>query len=145
MVQDFSLGINKYLCRAAMPIPAPWQVWQSGSLCSASYYQIPIIKESQPYTTFMTEHGCFAMTRLAMGLSASSDAFNHKVGEVFDEYPNLRLAREIDDLLIHTTDMQDLDSQLELLLSICRQRHLTLSPKKFQLALPNQILNFRRI
>ena len=95
MVQDFLLGKNKCFCRAATPIPAPWQVWQRVdplSTCffsanlSASYYQIPINKESQPYTTFMTDHGSFAMTRLAMGLSASSDAFNHKVGEVFDEY-----------------------------------------------------------
>ena len=94
---------------------------------SAPYYQIPINKESQPYMTFITEHGRFAMTRLAMGLSASSDAFNHKVGEVFDEYSNLYIyAREIDDLLIHATDMQQLNSQLELLLSICRERLLTL-------------------
>ena len=74
------------------------------------------------------------MTCLAMGLSTSSDAFNHKVGDMFNEYPNLRLAREIYDLLVQCTDMQLLDSQLELLLQICREHHLTLSPRKFQLA-----------
>ena len=49
--------------------------------------------------------------QLAMGLSASSDASNHKVGDMFDEYPNLHLARDIDDLMVHCTDMKQLDSQ----------------------------------
>ena len=79
---------------------------------------------------------------LAMGLSTSSDAFNHKVGNMFDEYLNLRLAREIDGLLVHCTDMTQLDEQLELLLQICREHHLTLSPCKFQLADETGITDF---
>ena len=74
------------------------------------------------------------MMRLVMGLRASYDALNHKVGDVFDTYPNLRLAQEIDNLLVHCVDMRQLDSQLELLLQICQENHLTLSPHKFQLA-----------
>ena len=71
------------------------------------------------------------MTCLAMGLSASSDAFNHKVGDIFLAFPNLRLAQEIDDLLIHCESMSQLDKQLELLLKICQENHLTLSPRNF--------------
>ena len=127
MVQDFGQGMNKCLRRCTTPIPAPWQVWQrvsADSTCffsadlSASYYQIPIDEESQPLTCFMTPRGRFHMTWLSMGLSASSDAFNHRIGTIMDNFPNLRLAREIDDLLIHAVDMAQLDKQLELLLSI---------------------------
>ena len=50
-----------------------------------------------------------------------------------DNFPNLNLAREIDDLLVFAVGMTELDEQLELLLQICREHHLTLSPRKFQL------------
>ena len=142
MVQDFSQGVNKCLKRCATPIPAPWQVWQRvapTSTCffnvdlSASYYQIPLDEESQPLTCFMMPRGRFRMTQLSMGLSASSDAFNHCVGTMMDNFPNLKLTQEIDYLLVFTSGMTELDEQLELLLSICHEHHLTLSPRKFQL------------
>ena len=58
-----------------------------------------ISEESQPLTTFLTPRGKFMMTRLSMGLSASSDQFNQQVGGVLDNFPNLSVMREIDDLL----------------------------------------------
>ena len=143
LVQDFSQGVNKCLKISATPIPAPWQVWTKvapGSKCflsaylSASYYQIPLHENSQDLTCFMTQQGRFRMTRLSMGLSASSDAFNHHMGTIMDNFPNLNLAHEIDDLVVFTAGMTELDEQLELLLLICRKHHLILSPRKFQLA-----------
>ena len=151
MIQDFSQGINKCLRCTCTPIPAPWQVWAKvslGSKCffsanlSASYYQIPLDEASQPLTCFFTDRGRFVMTRLAMGLSASSDAFNHKVGDIFDAFPNLRLAWEIDDLLVHCESMAKLHEQLEHLLKICREHQLTLSPRKFQMCDKNGSLIF---
>ena len=74
------------------------------------------------------------MTRLSMGLSASLDQFNQQVGAVLDNFPNLMVVQEIDDLLGHAPGLDQLNKELELLLKICREHHLTLSPKKFRLA-----------
>ena len=82
------------------------------------------------------------MTRLSMGLSASSDQFNQRVGGVLDNFPNLSVVREIDDLLGHAAGIDQLNKELELLLKICRQHSLTLSPKKFALATEDSHLIF---
>ena len=82
------------------------------------------------------------MTRLSMGLSASSDQFNQQVGGVVDNFPNLSVVREIDDLLGHATSIDQLNKELELLFKICRQHSLTLSPKKFALATEDSYLIF---
>ena len=68
-----------------------------------------------------------------MGLSASSDQFNQRVGAVLNNFPNLMVVQEIDDLLGHTPGIDQLNKELKLLLKICREHHLTLSPKKFAL------------
>ena len=78
-----------------------------------------------------------------MGLSASSDQFNQRVGGVLDNFPNLSVVREIDDLLGHAPGLDQLNKELELLLKICREHHLTLSPKKFALATEDSSLHFR--
>ena len=151
LVQDYSDGVNKCLKRLAHPIPSPFQVWQKvhpASTCffsvdlSASYFQIPIAEESQPLTTFLTPRGKFQMTRLSMGLSASSDQFNQRVGGILDNFPNLSVVREIDDLLGHAPGLDQLNKELELLLKICREHHLTLSPKKFAMATEDSSLIF---
>ena len=143
LVQDYSDGVNSCLKRSAHPIPSPFQVWQKvhpASTCffvadlMASYFQLPISEESQPLTIFLTPRGKFMMTRLSMGLSASSDQFNQRVGGVLDNFPNFSVVREIDDLLGHAAGIDQLNKELELLLKICRQHSLTLSPKKFVLA-----------
>ena len=54
------------------------------------------------------------MTRLCMELSASSDTFNHRVGTIMDNFPNLNLARKIDNLLVFAAGMTELDEQLRI-------------------------------
>ena len=138
LVQDYLDGVNNCLKRSAHPIPSQFQVWQKvhpASTCffsaylAASYFQIPITEESQPLTTFLTPRGKFMMIWLSMGLSASSDQFNQRVGGVLENFPNLSVMREINDLLGHATGLDQLNKELELLLKICRQHSLTLSPK----------------
>ena len=67
---------------------------------------------------------------------------HNKVRDIFDAFPNLRLAQEIDDLLVHCESMAELNKQLELLLKICCKHHLTLSPRKFQMCDENGSLIF---
>ena len=61
------------------------------------------------------------MTRLSMGLSASSDQFNQWVGAILNNFPNLMVVREIHDLLGHTPCLDQLNKELELLLKICKE------------------------
>ena len=84
---------NHMIPRAVASSRKVWQKVHPASTCffsadlSASYFQIPIAEESQPLTTFLTPRGKFQMTRLSMGLSASSDQFNQRVGGVLDKLP----------------------------------------------------------
>ena len=96
LVQDYSDGVNNCLKRSAHPIPSPFQIWQKvhpASTCffsadlAASYFQIPISEESQPLTTFLTPQGKFMMTRLSMGLSASSDQVQPMIGRSAGQLP----------------------------------------------------------
>ena len=82
------------------------------------------------------------MTRLSIGLSTSSDSFNQRVEVVLDNFPNLKVVREIDNLLGHAPGLDQLNKELELLLKICREHHFTLSPRKFRLATENSSLVF---
>ena len=152
MIQDFSKGINKCLRRVCTPIPAT-----VASLAEGQPEQ-QVLLQCRPLRVLLSGSSRRSLTASHVFLNRpwevhddslghgsqvhQATAFNHKVGDIFDAFPNLRLAWEIDDLLVHCESMAELNKQLELLLKICREHHLTLSPHKLQMCDKNGSLIF---
>ena len=91
----------------------------------------------------MTPLGRYFFTVYPMGLSISSDVFQHELSEMIKSNPELtNVVLEIDDVLIFGDSFEKMLQQLRLFLKLCRKRNITLSPKKVQYADENELLDF---
>ena len=78
-----------------------------------------------------------------MGLRSSGDIFNAYIDKIVQEDPLFKnYARQVDDLLIWASSWEELNDQLERFFKLCEKYGLTLSPKKVQVAGPNQFVRF---
>ena len=150
-VVDYS-KLNREIIRPTYPTPSPEQVWQKippeakyfVSLdLTSSYWQLRLSEESQLLTSFMTPLGRYYFTVYPMGLSISSDVFQHELSEMIKSNPELtNVVLEIDDVLIFGDSFEKMLQQLRLFLKLCRKRNITLSPKKAQYADEDELLDF---
>ena len=107
--------------------------WISNDLTS-SYWQVRISEESQGITTFISEFGRFRWCVFPQGLSCSGDEFGQRLEIILSNYPKFRnFLRVVDDITVFGESKEELVDQFSLFLDICREHHLTLSPKKFQM------------
>jgi hypothetical protein len=102
---------------------------------SAAFLQMPLDEESQYLTTFICPEGKFQWTILPMGLNASMDIFNESMHQRLKDFCGLKnFIREVDDLLIHNTTLEELVKQLDAFFDFCQLYNITLAPKKLQFA-----------
>ena len=147
LMVDYSL-VNDIILRPVFPLASPEDVWRrvpkgkgrwwiSNDLTS-SYWQVRICKESQGITTFISEFGRFSWTVCPQGLSCSGDEFGQMLEIILSKYPKFtNFLRVVDDIAVYGETEDQLKEQFSLFLDICRDNHLTLSPKKFQMCGPD--------
>ena len=152
LVVDYSL-INDIILRPVFPLASPEMVWRrvpkgkgrwwiSNDLTS-SYWQVRISKESQGITTFISEFGRYKWSVFPQGLSCSGDEFGQRLEIILSNYPKFRnFLRVVDDIAVYGESLEELLEQFSLFLDICRENHLTLSPKKFQMCDPEHSIKF---
>ena len=152
LVVDYSL-INDIILRPVFPLASPEMVWRrvpkgkgrwwiSNDLTS-SYWQVRISEESQGITTFISEFGRFRWCVFPQGLSCSGDEFGQRLEIILSNYPKFRnFLRVVDDIAVFGETKEELEHQFSLFLDICREHHLTLSPKKFQMCDPDGFIKF---
>ena len=152
LVVDYSL-INDIILRPVFPLASPEMVWRrvpkgkgrwwiSNDLTS-SYWQVRISEESQGITTFISEFGRYKWCVFPQGLSCSGDEFGQRLEIILSNYPNFRnFLRVVDDIAVYGESLEELLEQFSLFLHICRENHLTLSPKKFQMCDPEHSIKF---
>ena len=152
LVVDYSL-INDIILRPVFPLASPEMVWRrvpkgkgrwwiSNDLTS-SYWQVRISEESQGITTFISEFGRFKWCVFPQGLSCSGDEFGQRLEIILSNYPKFRnFLRVVDDIAVYGESLEELLEQFSLFLDICREHHLTLSPKKFQMCDPEHSIKF---
>ena len=96
-------------------------------LCKG-YWQIPIAKESQSKTAFVTPQGCFQFKKMPFGLVNSGATFNRMMRKM------LRGAKDIDnyvdDMLGHTRSWEEHLTAVRDIFSRVRAAHLTMRPTK---------------
>ena len=77
------------------------------------------------------------------GLSCSGDEFGQRLEIILSNYPKFRnFLRVVDDIAVFGETKEELEQQFSLFLDICREHHLTLSPKKFQMCDPDGFIKF---
>ena len=152
LVVDYSL-INDIILHPVFPLASPEMVWRrvpkgkgrwwiSNDLTS-SYWQVRICEESQGITTFISEFGRFRWSVFPQGLSCSGDEFGQRLEIILSKYPKFtNFLRVVDDIAVFGEPKGELEKQFSLFLNICREHHLTLSPKKFQMYDPDGFIKF---
>merc|ERR1711873_386660 len=77
----------------------------------SGYFQLRLDKESQGLTVFNIEFGRYLFLRDPQGLSSSGDAFNANTDRFYSGLGK-HLIKQVDDMYIQGTSMEDLDQKL---------------------------------
>ena len=71
------------------------------------YYQVPIDKDSRPYTAFSTPHQQYQFKRLSFGLRNSGIQFQKNMQQILSEFSHNRIIIYIDDILIMSETFEE--------------------------------------
>ena len=99
-------------------------------MCDANkgFFQVPLHKNSQLLTAMLIPEGIYVHNVLAMGLSLASHVFEQIIRDMTKDLEGvLNIA---DDLLVYGSSVEKNDRNFRALLDRCRDKNLTLNPKK---------------
>lgn len=95
---------------------------------SKGYWQIPIEKDSQEKTAFVTPQGCFSFRRMPFGLINSSATFNRMMRKLLEGVSHVE--HYVDDILCHTRTWDEHLTVIEQVLQRLHDHGLTARPTK---------------
>ena len=98
------------------------------------YWQIPHSDQAQPLTTFITPFGRYRLLRNPQGLISAGDEFNRRTDAAFSDIESL--GKVVDDCWLYDDSFLDHYGQVRRTLLCAREHVITLSAKKFELAVP---------
>ena len=151
-VVDFT-SLNKYVEWPVHSFPSTDQIQQAirHDICfmacvnfPSGYFQLRLDKESQGLTVFRTEFGRYLFLRAPQGLSSSGDAFNANMDRFYSGIGK-HLLKQVDDMYIQATSMDDLDQKLRVAAKEAIQYGCTWSISKFFAARPCNIVSGFRV
>ena len=94
----------------------------------SGYHQIELEKSSRDITTFSSSLGLFQYKRLCFGISSASEEFQHIIGGLFANEPNI--CNISDDILIFGKNLEEHNNALRQCFRILQENSLTLNPNK---------------
>ncbi|XP_043240720.1 uncharacterized protein K02A2.6-like [Amphibalanus amphitrite] len=95
----------------------------------AGYHQVPIRREDQDLTTFMTPWGRYRYRRAVMGLISSGDVYNQRGDQVLGDIP--RTCKVVDDVLAWDNDYNEHIKHVWKILQRYNDNDITLNGDKF--------------
>ena len=98
------------------------------------YWQVPLDKESQNFTCFITPWGRYRHLRSPMGFISTGDEYNRRGDNALGDIPNLR--KVVDDILLYHQDFKSHVEGIVAVLERCRKFKISLNPEKFFFAKP---------
>ena len=110
----------------------------------SGYFQLRLDKESQGLTVFNTEFGRYLFLHAPQGLSSSGDAFNANTDRFYSGLGK-HLLKQVDDMYIQATSMDNLDRKLRVAAKEAIQFGCTWSISKFFAARPSNIVSVFRV
>ena len=114
-------------------IPNDAVFWLGADLLKG-YNQIPIAKESQPLTAFITPKGRYCWQRASMGMCISGDIFGIATDLLFQSgLEGQNILKCVDDVAFSARTKSGLYQKAKTFLEICRQNNVAISKKKLQL------------
>ena len=97
---------------------------------SSAYHAIPISPESRPITAFATVFGLFQFARMPFGLKNAGTAYCRFVQRMIDMLGVEGVLAYLDDLLIHTDDLETHLKLLEIVFQAHREAGIKLNADK---------------
>lgn len=132
---DFT-ELNKYVKRSVFPIhKVQYTLSQlkgakvfSKVDANSGFYQVPLSKNSQPLTTFLTPFGRYMYKRLPFGLNAAPEHFSCKIAKVLENIPNV--VYHVDDVLVYGENAEQHDIILRQVLQKYSEEGITINMSK---------------
>ena len=101
---------------------------------NAAYHQIPLAKESRPYTAFCVPWNLYQYTRVPMGLAVGAQTLTRLLDTVFHDVKFRFVFNYLDDLLVYSETFDDHLGHLREVLGRLRDAGLTVNPEKVRFA-----------
>ena len=95
--------------------------------CNRGFHQIPLSKESQELTTFITPFGRFAYRRMPFGISSGPEIFHREMSHLLSGIPGTIC--NIDDVLVSGKTQKEHDERLMKVLETLQKAGITLNEK----------------
>ena len=99
----------------------------------SGFFQLTLSEESRNFTTFITNRGCSRFKRVPFGLSDISETFQKIMEEILFGLEGVEIS--IDDVIVHSESVDELNNRLRRVFERCRARNLKLNAKKCEFGL----------
>uniref|UniRef100_A0A8F8XBN9 RNA-directed DNA polymerase n=1 Tax=Rubus yellow net virus TaxID=198310 RepID=A0A8F8XBN9_9VIRU len=99
----------------------------------SGFHQVLMDEESIPWTAFVTPVGFYEWKVMPFGLANAPAVFQRKMDQCFAGTSEF-IAVYIDDILVFSKTLKEHEKHLSIMLGICRDNGLVLSPSKMKLA-----------
>ena len=94
------------------------------------YYQIPMDKDSKPYTAFSTVRNHWQFKRLSFGMRNAPSAFQRQIQAVLSTFPSNKVVAYIDDILIMGSSFEEHLSLVSKVLATLMKYNIKIKPSK---------------
>nr|AZZ86116.1 polyprotein [Cacao red vein-banding virus] len=99
----------------------------------SGFHQVAMAEESIPWTAFWVPQGLYEWLVMPFGLKNAPAVFQRKMDQCFKGTEDF-IAVYIDDILVFSNNMTDHIRHIQIMLTICQENGLILSPTKMNLA-----------
>ena len=95
---------------------------------NSGFWQIPLAKESQLLTTFITPFGRYCFNKLPFSITSAPELFQKRIKRILDGLKGV--VCQMDDILIFGSNQAEHDSRLLAVLNRLKEKNVTLNPEK---------------
>lgn len=96
----------------------------------SGFHQIPLAPESKPKTAFSVPREHYQYTRLPMGISNRSPAFQRRMDIVLSGLQSIALFVYKDDIVVYGRDLEDHTAKYKMFVGRIHKVHISLQPSK---------------
>jgi hypothetical protein len=137
--------LNRHYPKDPFPLPRIDQVVDStaGSVllcfldCYSGYHQIALKVSDQDKTTFITPHDIYCYTAMTFGLMNAAATYKKAIQKCLDSQIGKNVEAYVDDVVVKTTDENDLLADLAQTFANLRHYRWKLNPKKCVFGVPS--------